>query len=528
MQWLTDTLLTFIIAIPALGAAVIAFMGKERVPAIRNTAMITSLIVFALSAVLFILYDEAASGFQFAYSASWIGALGVSYHVAVDGISVLLIALTALIVPLALQFSCNDAHDRVKGYMIAVLALESGILGVFCARDMLLFYMFWEIMLIPLYFLIGLWGGEDRIRATVRFFIYTIAGSLLMLAAILYMYFQTPPVMTGETVISPHSFGIDAFETAVFPWPVQIWLFMAFTLAFFIKAPVFPFHTWQPLAYVQAPTAVTVLLAALLAKTAVYGLLRFSVPFFSVVVSAWSPYLMGIAAFSAVFGALVAITRKQMKPLIAYASMSHMGMMALGVFALTSQSWQGSVIQMISHGITAAGLFFMIGFLFDRKPAHDIDAFGGLWKPVPVISALFLVFSLSMIGMPGTNGFIGEFLILVGTFKSSFAVSAVWTVIVMISVIFSAVYMLGMVQRMMMGPLSDPDLSRIPDLRKRESLILIPLILFIFWIGLYPKTFTQKTEKSIEAVLIKAHKNINDYQSGNKSQKIKIRQAPKF
>jgi NADH-quinone oxidoreductase subunit M len=291
---------------------------------------------------------------------------------------------------------------------------------------------------------------------------------------------------------------------------------------------VFPFHTWQPLAYVQAPLGVTILLAALLAKTAIYGLMRFSVPFFPIIIYEWSPYLMGLAAVSVAFGAMVALVQKQMKSLIAYASLSHMGMIALGVFAMTSQSWQGSVIQMISHGVTITGLFLMIGFLFNRKPANDIDLFGGLWKLMPLFGAMFMILSLSMIGLPGTNGFIGEFLILIGTFNSSFATSAIWTIVAMTSVILGAVYMLRMFQRMMMGPLNNPEPERMPDLTKREIGLLIPLILFIFWIGLYPKTFTAKTEKTVQSVMIRTHKLIEEHKIKNKVKQIKQPQKSLF
>ncbi len=528
MQWFSDIILTLIILLPLVGSVALAVIRKEKTTIIKKTALIFSFTVFLLSVVLFILFDGNEPGFQFSFSAVWITAWGASYHVAVDGISLLLVTLTAFIVPLAIGFCKHDVQSRVKGFLIAVLMLETGVLGVFCARDMLLFYVFWEVMLIPLYFLIGLWGGEDRIKATVKFFIYTIAGSLLMLTAILYMYFQTSPVINGETILSAHSYAIDAFGSLSLPIPVQRWLFAAFTLAFLIKAPVFPFHTWQPLAYVQAPLGVTILLAALLAKTAIYGLMRFSVPFFPIIIYEWSPYLMGLAAVSVAFGAMVALVQKQMKSLIAYASLSHMGMIALGVFAMTSQSWQGSVIQMISHGVTITGLFLMIGFLFNRKPANDIDLFGGLWKLMPLFGAMFMILSLSMIGLPGTNGFIGEFLILIGTFNSSFATSAIWTIVAMTSVILGAVYMLRMFQRMMMGPLNNPEPERMPDLTKREIGLLIPLILFIFWIGLYPKTFTAKTEKTVQSVMIRTHKLIEEYKIKNKVKQIKQPQKSLF
>ncbi len=372
-------------------------------------------------------------------------------------------------------------------------------------------------MLIPLYFLIGLWGGEDRVRATVRFFIYTMAGSLLMLVAVLYMYFQTGPVHNGLSMASAHSFAIEAFEKTALPLKVQMWLFAAFTLAFLIKAPVFPFHTWQPLVYTQAPIAVTVLLAAILAKTAVYGLMRFSIPFFPVAVYEWSPYLMGLSAFSVVFGAMTAWAQKTMRQLIAYASLSHMGMMALGVFAMTSQSWTGGAVQMFAHGMTVSGIFIMIGFLHDRMSTDDVAAFGGLWKPMPVFGALFLLMTLSMIGLPGTGGFIGEFLLLIGTFASPFVASSIWTGVALLGIIFTAIYMLSMYQKIMFGPMNAGNASVFRDIGKREIALIVPLVILIFWIGFFPGTFIRKAEPTIRSVIIRSQQTIDEYRRNKKS-----------
>lgn len=524
MQWLHDSLLTILIALPLAGIIALALIPKDNTTAVKRFAVIITGLVFVLSVVMFILYDETISGFQFAVNVPWISAWGASFHVAADGLSLLMVLLTTFIFPLAVLFNKGIPQASLKTFMTALLFLESGILGVFAARDMLLFYVFWEVMLIPLYFLIGIWGGEDRVRATVRFFIYTMAGSLLMLVAILYMYFQTGPVHNGLTMVSAHSFAIEAFEKTALPLKEQMWLFAAFTLAFLIKAPVFPFHTWQPLAYTQAPLAVTVLLAAVLAKTAVYGLMRFSIPFFPVAVYEWSPYLMGLSAFSVVFGAMTAWVQKTMKQLIAYASLSHMGMMALGVFAMTTQSWTGGTVQMIAHGITVAGIFIMIGFLHGRKATDDVAGFGGLWRLMPVFGALFLLLALSMIGLPGTGGFIGEFLLLIGTFASPFAASGIWAGVALLGIIFAAVYMLSAYRKIMLGPMNDGETSVFRDIGKREIALLVPLVILIFWIGFYPGTFIRKTEPSIRSVIIRSHQTIDEYQA---KQKIKIKQPGK-
>jgi NADH-quinone oxidoreductase subunit M len=394
--------------------------------------------------------------------------------------------------PLALASAWTAIEERAKEFVIAMLVLETGMLGVFVSLDLFLFYVFWEAMLIPMYFIIGVWGGPNRIYAAIKFVLYTMVGSLLMLVAILALYWQHG----AATAI--YTFDLPVLSRyVVAPGPTQTLMFLAFALAFAIKVPLFPFHTWLPDAHVEAPTAGSVVLAGILLKMGTYGFLRFCLPLFPDASLRFGPWMFALAVIGIVYGAWVSTVQPDIKKLVAYSSVSHLGFVMLGIFTLTQQGLVGGIIQMINHGLSTGALFLLVGMLYERRHTRRIADFGGLWQVVPAFSALFLIVSLSSLGLPGLNGFVGEFLILVGAFQVNRVLAALATT----GIIFAAVYLLWMYQRVIFGPLTRDENRHLRDLSVREWAVLVPVLVFIVWIGVYPIAFTGKTEASVEALI---------------------------
>jgi NADH-quinone oxidoreductase subunit M len=488
-------MLSLILFIPVIGAVLLAFMPREQEGGLQWTAFGVSLVSLALSIATAMGFDaNRDASYQFVERVPWVPQLGIAYHLGVDGISVVLILLTTLLSSVSILSSFTAVRERVKEFMIFLLLLETGMLGVFMARDLLLFYVFWEVMLIPMYFLIGIWGGPRRIYATIKFVLYTLVGSLLMLVAILYLY----QVSAAGGVAT---FDLEtAFRMApTLPHDVQLWLFLAFGLAFAIKVPMFPFHTWLPDAHVEAPTAGSVILAGVLLKMGTYGFLRFCMMLFPAIAVQLAPALILLGVIGIVYGALVALVQTDVKKLVAYSSVSHLGFVLLGMFALNQQGMQGAVLQMINHGLSTGGLFLLVGMIYERRHTREIRDFGGLWKVIPIFTLFFLITTLSSVGLPGLNGFIGEFLILLGAFEKP-----AWRMLTAVGatgVILGAAYMLWMFQRVLQGPLDKPENERLIDLTPREYAVLLPLVALMFVIGVYPNLFLRQFDQSVRGIV---------------------------
>jgi NADH-quinone oxidoreductase subunit M len=487
--------LSVVIFLPLLGAVALCFFNGKNSSAIKTFALLVAMANLILSTLLFVWFNPHNAGVQFEANTVWIPSWGANYHVGLDGISILLFVLTAFISCVAIISSWNYIKTRVKEYYILMLTLGCGMLGVFASLDLFLFYVFWEATLIPMYFLIGIWGGERRIYATIKFFLYTMLGSVLMLVAIMSLYFQY------HAVTGVYTFDLMRLYELSLPVKAQLWMFAAFGLAMGIKVPVFPFHTWLPDAHVEAPTAGSVILAGILLKMGTYGFIRFCLPLFPDASVSFAPLISVLAIIGIIYGALMAMVQKDVKSLVAYSSVSHLGFVMLGIFAFNIQAMQGSLIQMVNHGLSTGALFLMVGMLYERRHTRLIDEFGGLTRVIPVFACFFMIVSLSSIGLPGLNGFVGEFLILVGTFRSNVAYAVVATG----GIILSAVYMLWMYQRVMFGQVTNPENQRLVDLSVREFLVLFLPVIFIFWIGIYPGTFLGKTACSSEVVLKRVH-----------------------
>jgi NADH-quinone oxidoreductase subunit M len=396
-----------------------------------------------------------------------------------------------VITALAVLGAFSAVHTRTREFYALLLALEGGMIGTFFCLDLLLFYVFWEGMLIPMYLLIGIWGGPRRVYAAIKFFLYTMAGSVLMLLAILWLYFL------NKNATGIATFDLTAFYHLAIPPATQVWLFLAFAFAFAIKVPMFPFHTWLPDAHVEAPTAGSVILAAVLLKMGTFGFVRYAIPLFPIASQRFAPWIVGLALIGIVYGALVAMVQPDLKKLVAYSSVSHLGFCMLGLYAMNPQGLSGSMLQMLNHGVSTGALFLLVGVVYERRHTRLISDFGGLWKPLPVYAAVFLVVMLSSIGLPGTNGFVGEFLVLVGAFRAHWW----WALIASTGVIFSACYMLWMFQRVMFGPVTHAENEKLSDLTFRERLVFAPLILLIFWLGVFPQPFLDRMQPTLDRTL---------------------------
>ena len=475
--------LTALLVWPLVAAAVI-WIAPER--AAKHLALAASLVEFALSVPLWWIFVPAA-GMQLVQTFAWIPGWGISYKVGVDGISLFLVLLTTFLVPLSVLGSYSYITKRERSFYALLLVLTTGMIGVFVALDLFFFYVMWEVMLIPMYFIIGVWGGENRLYAAIKFFIYTMLGSLLMLVAILGLYFAVGARTGTYSFDYTHVLG-NLGDLGPAAW----WFFGAFFLAFAIKVPMFPFHTWLPDAHVEAPTAGSVILAGILLKMGTYGFLRFALPFFPTVAlhPTVTTAIVTLSLIGIIYGGLVAMVQPDFKKLIAYSSVAHLGFVMLGIWALTLQSVQGALLVMINHGISTGALFFLVGMLYERRHSRLVAAFGGIAKVVPLLAATLTVVSLSAIGLPGTNGFVGEFLVLLGVFQTHPVAATIATG----GVIVAAMYLLGALQRVIYNPLDKPENERLPDLTPRELAVLLPLVACIVWIGLYPKPILRRTE----------------------------------
>ncbi len=508
-------LLNLICYLPLVGALVtVFFINRENSRAIKWFATVITGVDFLLSIPLWFLYRTDGAEFQFATKMDWIPSVGAQYIFGVDGFSILLILLTTLLGFISVYSSFTAVTDRQKEYYIFLLLLQTGMLGVFMALDFILFYVFWEVMLVPMYFLIGVWGGPRRLYAAIKFFLYTLVGSLLMLVGILALYFYNAG---GLAAIGLAGLGnAPSFEIPILyqmapmlPAGLQFWVFLAFFVGFAIKVPMFPFHTWLPDAHVEAPTAGSVILAGVLLKMGTYGFVRLSMPLLPDATVKAVGWIGVLAIIAIVYGALVAMAQKDMKKLVAYSSVSHMGFIMLGMFALNEPGLRGSILQMLNHGVSTGALFLLVGIVYERRHNRMIAEYGGLAKVMPLYATFFLVITLSSIGLPTLNGFIGEFLILIGAFNHSW----VWALFAASGIVLGAAYMLWMYQRVFFGELTNDKNKELPDLNFREQWTLIPLIILAFWIGLYPKPFLRMMAPTVDRVLERVAVAMPDDQS---------------
>ena len=483
-------ILTIVTFLPLFGAIILLFINGEKQERIKRVALAIAVIDFIISLPLFILFKSDTSEFQFVQNVPWIKEFGISYHVGIDGISLFLFLLTSFLSLICILASWN-IKDRIKEYMIAMLILQTGMLGVFISLDLFLFYTFWELMLIPMYLIIGVWGGPRRIYATIKFFVYTMAGSVLMLIAIIFLYFMHHKA-TGE-----YTFDLLKIYNLDIPLGAQFWLFLAFFFAFAIKVPMFPFHTWLPDAHVEAPTAGSVILAGVLLKMGTYGFVRFSLPLFPYASHQFVPLITWLAVAGIIYGALVAMVQQDLKKLVAYSSVSHLGFVMLGIFVFNIQGMEGGILQMINHGLSTGALFLIVGMLYERRHTRMIADYGGVTKKMPILAVFFMVATLSSIGLPGLNGFVGEFLVLLGTFKSNILIAVIATS----GVILSACYMLWMFQRVMFNKITNPENNKLKDINKRELALLVPITILVFWIGIYPKPILSRMDVSVNHLL---------------------------
>lgn len=482
-------ILSLLIFFPILGAIVLVFINKENGKAIRWVALIFAFVEFIFSLPLFFAFDPKTAAMQFVEDWWWIQSYGISYKLGIDGISLFLVLLTTFLTILCMLCSWTAITFRVKEFMISFLFLETGMIGALVALDLVLFYVFWEVMLIPMYLLIGVWGDpKRRIYAAVKFFLFTMAGSVLMLVAILALYFLNQKA-TGVS-----TFDVLELYKSGLPVGTQYWLFGAFALAFAIKVPMFPFHTWLPDAHTEAPTAGSVILAGVLLKMGTYGFIRFAIPLFPKAAFDLLPLVSILAIIGIIYGALVSMMQPDLKRLVAFSSVSHLGYVMLGMFAFNMQGIQGSIYQMLNHGISTGSLFLIVGMIYERRHTRLIADFGGLSKVMPIYAVFFMIVTLSSIGLPGTNGFVGEFLILLGAFQSN----VVYGVLAATGVILGAAYMLWMFQRVMFGKITRPENEKLKDLNAREISILVPMVIIIFLMGIYPKLFFSKMDASVE------------------------------
>ncbi|MGC4098111.1 MAG: NADH-quinone oxidoreductase subunit M [Nitrospira sp.] len=478
--------LTVLIVLPLAGVIGV-FTVKDA--AVRLMALAATLANLLIALPLWWLFDASSNHMQFLESARWIPSLSINYRLGLDGISLPLVLMTTILMPLCILISWRSIEMRVRGFMAMLLIMESAMIGVFCALDFVLFYVFWEAMLIPMYLLIGIWGGPNRLYAAIKFFLYTLAGSVLLLVAILVLYFQ-----------GGHTFDILQLSQGTYGTSLQMWLFFAFFVAFAVKVPMFPFHTWLPDAHVEAPTAGSVILASVLLKMGTYGFLRFSLPMLPDASRLCTPFMVGLSIVAIIYGAYMALAQADLKKLIAYSSVSHMGFVTLGLFMFNMQGIEGAVMQMVNHGITTGGLFLCVGIIYERTHSRQIADNVGLTKPMPRYATFLVIFALSSLGLPGTNSFVGEFMVLVGAFMWS----KIATAFASLGIILAAAYLLWMIQRVAFGVPAPQMLPKLRDVNLREMVALVPLVVLIFLIGLFPNPILTRMHPSVEKVIARA------------------------
>ena len=477
-------ILSTIIFLPIFGALLLMLINRAKETLIKSVALIVSTITFMLSLPLFTNFDKLTHEMQFVEKYDWIPVWNIEYHLGVDGISVLLVLLTTLSTILCVLISWDSIKTKVKEFYIAILLTCGAITGVFCSLNFFLFFLFWEAMLIPMYLIIGVWGGPNRVYATIKFVLYTLLGSVLLLVGIIFLYLHAG------------TFDILELMEMTYPYTIQFWLFWAFFAAFAIKVPMFPVHTWLPDAHTEAPTAGSVILAAILIKLGAYGFLRFSLPFFPEATKAMAPFMLALSVIAIIYGGLVCLAQKDLKRLIAYSSVSHMGFITMGIFALNTQGIEGGILQMVNHGIVTGALFMCAGIIYDRTHSRLIADHQGLSVPMPVYAAFFMVFTLAAIGLPGTNGFVGEFLTILGGFAANKLVG----VLAATGVIIAAGYMLWLYQRLFFMRVHEKVVG-LPDMNAREVIALLPLVILVLWIGVYPVPFLDFMHPTVQHLL---------------------------
>jgi NADH-quinone oxidoreductase subunit M len=504
-----ETILSWILFTPVVGALILLAIPATQKNLIRWLGNIIMFVSLLVTLPLVFWFDKTADGFQFQVVKDWIPSIGAKYHLGIDGISYLLIMLTAVLGFIAVLSSWSYIQQRVKEYYIMFLVLQAGMLGVFMSLDFFLFYVFWEVMLVPMYFIIGIWGHERKLYAAIKFFLYTLLGSVLMLLGILGLYFwhaglheagNCPAIgLAGHTAAQVYSFSVPMFLELghVLPLNVQFWIFWAFFISFAIKVPMFPFHTWLPDAHVEAPTAGSVILAGVLLKMGTYGFMRFSLPIFPNASRDAVPIVVTLSIIAIIYGALVSLMQKDMKKLIAYSSVSHMGFITLGIFAMTPLGLAGGLLQQINHGISTGALFLIVGLLYERRHTREISAFGGLSTPMPIFAAIYLIITLASLGMPLLNGFIGEFTILMGAWQ----VNKLWAGFAVVGIVLAAAYLLWLYQRVMFGEVTHEENRGLRDVNLREMVTLVPLVIWCFWIGIFPKPYFEVMEKPVAAIV---------------------------
>jgi NADH-quinone oxidoreductase subunit M len=506
MLWLSHHVLSLLIFLPLAGAVAIGFTRQENENTIRWTALVFSLVEFLLAVAVFAGFKLSQPGMQFEEMHAWISSPPINYHVGMDGLSLLLVLLTAFLTPLGVLVSWKSISKSVKEFFLFLLALETGMIGVFVAMDLFLFFLFWEAMLIPMYFLIGVWGHERRVYAAIKFILYTMIGSALMLVGILYLYnvtgtFDLPVIL-------------DKLSTGALLSPrAETWLFLAFFLAFAIKVPMFPLHTWLPDAHVEAPTAGSVILAGVLLKMGTYGMLRFCLPLFPQASHDFAPIISVLAIVGIIYGSLVAMVQPDLKKLVAYSSVAHLGFVVLGIFAFNITGIEGAIYQMCNHGVSTGALFIMVGLLYDRRHTRLIKEFGGLATAIPVFSTFFMIVTLSSLGLPMLNGFVGEFLIIVGAFGRSH----VYGVLAAVGVVLAAVYLLWMYQRVFYGEVTNEKNKALPDCNLREKIMLVTLAVVILIMGIYPQMFLRKLDMTATTIVQRVEPGALAYQPARRS-----------